>query len=226
MGHPGAPAMPAKGSIDLSAYPVEDDAPTDVYRGIQRRLLVTALSAPWPGLTRGRRWQAFANVGLYARPHPGGCVCPDFMLSLDTKPGDLRDRADLAYFLWERRKPPEVVIEIAIDERASIIGPNFSEYYHARVPYCVVFNPLEQGSRRGMFAFGLDETKGGYAPIEAAWPPLVSLGLALWEGACEGLHSTWLRWCDEQGDLIPTPDERAERLAARLRELGINPDEV
>ena len=45
----------------------------------------------------------------------------------------------------------------------------------------------------------------------------------------------WLRWIDREGRLIPTGAEqaeqaeqerqRAERLAARLRELGVEPDE-
>jgi valyl-tRNA synthetase len=82
---------------------------------------------------------------------------------------------------------------------------------------------------------------------------LLGLGLALWEGVYEGLSAVWLRWCDEQGDLIMTGYEaslkaqqqaeaerqraeaerqraeaerqRAEKLAAQLRALGIEPDD-
>jgi hypothetical protein len=43
----------------------------------------------------------------------------------------------------------------------------------------------------------------------------------------------WLRWWDSQGNLLLTGDERAEReqqraqrLAAKLRELGVDPHEV
>jgi hypothetical protein len=72
----------------------------------------------------------------------------------------------------------------------------------------------------------------------------------LWEGTYEDMHATWLRWCDRDGNLIPTGAEwrqradqeqqradqeqqradqeqqRAERLAMRLRAMGINPDEM
>jgi hypothetical protein len=73
----------------------------------------------------------------------------------------------------------------------------------------------------------------------------VRLGLTLWEGLFEGHEAVWLRWCDADGKLVPTGRERAESaeqraqgaeqrveaadqraalLAARLRELGIDPD--
>ena len=78
-------------------------------------------------------------------------------------------------------------------------------------------------------------------------------GLSLWQGEYEDTETLWLRWTDHDGRLIPTGAElarrehqrataaehqaeqerqraeqerqRAERLAARLRDLGIEPDE-
>jgi hypothetical protein len=41
--------------------------------------------------------------------------------------------------------------------------------------------------------------------------PEVGLGLTLWEGSFEGKHETWLRWCDQDGIVIPTGAERAEQ---------------
>ncbi len=38
----------------------------------------------------------------------------------------------------------------------------------------------------------------------------VGLGLMLWEGMFEGRMDTWLRWCDTDGNVIPTGRERAE----------------
>ncbi|NJK27503.1 MAG: Uma2 family endonuclease, partial [Coleofasciculaceae cyanobacterium SM2_3_26] len=87
------------------------------------------------------------------------------------------------------------------------------------------------------------------------WLEAVGVGLTLWQGAFEETISRlWLRWCDERGQVIPTGAERADaeqqradaeqqranaeqqradaeqqraaRLAAKLQELGINPDEV
>ena len=80
------------------------------------------------------------------------------------------------------------------------------------------------------------------------------MGLKLWEGELEGKQNIWLRWCDQAGEVIPTGAERAEQerqraeqerqraeqaeslleqerqraeqLAARLRVLGIDPDQL
>jgi hypothetical protein len=92
-----------------------------------------------------------------------------------------------------------------------------------------------------------------YAPCAGGWLGDIGLGVRLWEGEYEGVRAVWLRWCDQEGNVIPTGAElaeaeraraeaerqraeeeqrraeaeraRAERLAARLRALGIDPDE-
>jgi hypothetical protein len=55
----------------------------------------------------------------------------------------------------------------------------------------------------------------------------VGLGLTLWSGQYEGKEAVWLRWCYPDGRLMLTGTERAEqehqraeRLAAKLRELA------
>lgn len=82
--------------------------------------------------------------------------------------------------------------------------------------------------------------KGTYMPRAERWLPEIGLGLTLWHGSYEKLAMEWLRWCYQDGTLVPTGAERAaaeaqraaaeaqraERLAAKLRELGIDPDEV
>ncbi len=42
----------------------------------------------------------------------------------------------------------------------------------------------------------------------------------------KNMELPWLRWCHNQGNLLLTAWERSERLAQKLRELGINPDEL
>lgn len=48
-----------------------------------------------------------------------------------------------------------------------------------------------------------------------------------------GRSREWLYWFTEQGECMLTPEElaaieqqRAERLAAKLRQLGVNPDDL
>jgi hypothetical protein len=75
--------------------------------------------------------------------------------------------------------------------------------------------------------------------------PGVELSLRLWQGKFEDREDSWLRWYTRDGQMLLTGTERAEqerqraeqerqraehaqqqveRLAARLRELGIEPD--
>jgi hypothetical protein len=69
---------------------------------------------------------------------------------------------------------------------------------------------------------------------QSIWLNSVGIGLKLWAGLFEDeVTRTWLRWCDREGLVIPTGAERAneaeskaQRLADRLRSMGINPDEV
>jgi hypothetical protein len=48
--------------------------------------------------------------------------------------------------------------------------------------------------------------------------------LGLWQGEYQNAELPWLRWWDLQGNLLLTGEERANRLAAQLRALGIEPE--
>lgn len=68
--------------------------------------------------------------------------------------------------------------------------------------------------------------------MDSFWLEEIGLGLRLWEGVFESKHDTWLRWCDKEGNVLPTgveraqrAEQRAERLAAQLRALGIDPEQ-
>ena len=49
------------------------------------------------------------------------------------------------------------------------------------------------------------------------WIPEMQLFLGVWEGSRENRLGYWLRWWDEQGNLLLWGSERVERLAAQLR---------
>jgi hypothetical protein len=77
-------------------------------------------------------------------------------------------------------------------------------------------------------------TAGQYVDLaEPFWLQTVNLGLTVWTGSFEEQDSTWLRWCDREGQVIPTGAERADaaelkatRLAKRLRSMGVDPDQA
>ncbi|MEW6737028.1 MAG: Uma2 family endonuclease, partial [Acidobacteriota bacterium] len=139
-------------------------------------------------------------------------------------------------------------------------------YERMAVPYYVIFDPIKQIQPQVLTIYELHV--GTYQVRVEAQLPTLHLGLTLWQGSFEHKHDTWLRWCDEHGQLILTGQERAqherelteqerqraeqehlraeqaelraeqerlkteqerqrvERLAAKLRELGIDPDQL
>ena len=128
-------------------------------------------------------------------------------------------------------------------------------YAQIGVRYYVVFDPLQQiqgpdnmkGARVRVWMISpigyreLTPPEGLVTVGQSVWLEGVGLGLTLWEGPFEeDISRLWLRWCDSDGHVIPTGAEgqemerqraeterqRADRLAERLRAMGVNPDEV
>lgn len=109
-------------------------------------------------------------------------------------------------------------------------------YYYERilqVPTYAIFEPdagwLEvyqlDASRR--YQLTLPDANGRY-PIAS-----MRLFLGVWQGSKANRMGYWLRWWDETGQMLLWGTERLqqeqqqqERMAAKLRELGINPEEI
>ncbi len=112
-----------------------------------------------------------------------------------------------------------------------------------QVPYYVTFSRYTNL----MQAFQLID--GKYQPANLTDGrlviPQIGLSLGLWYGSYKNKSRLWLRWFTAQGNLILTPEEKlveaqqetiaaklqadqaqqeAERLAAKLRELGVDPN--
>lgn len=251
--------------LDISHLVIEDDTPVDNFQSAQQqRLLVETLysskALPLPFL-------ADANVGLFYRI-TGEAIVPDVMLSLGVQRSeDLTQRRNRSYFVWEFGKVPEVCIEIVSNKEGDELGLSQKSrrqgkpiakkeiYEQIKIPYYVVFDPLQQiqgeTEMKGALLRVWSIVANHYTEItpapgisrigESIWLEGVGLGLTLWSGAFEEeVTRLWLRWCDRNGQVIPTGAEgqalerqraeaerqRAEQLAERLRSLGINPDEV
>jgi Uma2 family endonuclease len=213
-----------------------DDRPLDILSEKQQRLLTQTLYSSWSGISNTRGFLVAANVGIFttAREPP---IVPDVFLSVDVELAEnLQKKCDLYYLLWEFGKPPEVVIEIVSNQKGNEKGRKIQTYARMRVIYYVIFDPTQQ---LGGEVLEILELRGReYVPVTDNWLAGVELGLCLWEGVFEGVNDTWLRWCDAQGNIIPTGAERAEqekqakeaalqraeRLAAQLKALGIEPE--
>jgi Uma2 family endonuclease len=208
---------------------IEDGAAVDrIFTEKQQRLLTEPLYSSWSGPDEGRPFVVLANVGLFFVEKQTALV-PDVMLSLDVaQDNDYSVKANNTYLVWQRGKVPDVVIEIVSDRRGDEEGYMMRQYGRWRILYYVIFDPDEHLGQGVLRAFVLRE--GVYEPVEPTWLKRVGLGLVFWEGSYEGSSTRWLRWCDRQGQVIPTGSERAEqerqrreRLEAQLRAMGIDP---
>lgn len=220
---------------DISAVAIEDDAPVDnLISEKQQRLLTEPLySAP---TVLPRSFLLAANVGVfYAVRQPP--LVPDVFLSLDVEvPQDWTQKKNRTYFVWEFGKPPDVAIEIVSNKDGNELGSKLLDYARIGVAYYAVFDPLHQLGDPLLRVF---EARGNrYEELTEPWFESVGIGLTLWDGVFEGKTDRWLRWCTQDGNVIPTGAEqaqqerqraeqaeaRAAQLAERLRALGIDPD--
>ncbi len=113
-----------------------------------------------------------------------------------------------------------------------------------RIPYYVLFDRYINNFR--VFQLVGTRYQAVDLPDGKFWFADLELGLGVWQGTYDDTDGLWLRWYDTQGNWIPFPEEqldqerqraeqerqraeqerqRAERLAARLRALGLDPDQ-
>lgn len=164
------------------------------------RLLTTPLSQWWRGPDGTGNFIALVNVGLFDTDGPA--IVPDVMLSLDVRvPSDIKAKSGRSYFMWRYGKPPDVVIEIVSDREGGEEDDKLRRYRRIRVPYYVIHDPYACLSDQLLRIYALDRKK--YKVQESGWLEDVGLGLTIWNGVYEGFASDWLRWCDDEGVVIP-----------------------
>ena len=224
---------------ELEGIETEDGKPLDsLYQEKLHRILTETLYASWPGPGEGRTFRVYSNVGLFFAPKEPPLV-PDVMLALDLPPiGDMQKKQNQSYFTWILGKPPDIVLEFVSNRRGGEATTKRRAYAAIGVPFYAIFDPKHRLSKKTLRIYRLAD--GKYRSMTGNQLEGTGLGLVLWSGLYEGRDDTWLRWCDTKGVLIPSGKERAddqqrradrlahrnERMAARLRELGIDPDSL
>lgn len=213
---------------DVSDLVTEDDTPVDNL--LQEKLQRFLVQCLYSSLKVDIPFLATCDVGLFYSINEAALV-PDVMLSLGvTVPDDWSQKRNRSYFVWELGKPPEVAIEIVSNKKGHELDRKLADYARAGVAYYAIFDPLEQLSQEILQVYVLHA--GHYQRLENSWLESVGLGLTVWQGTFETKqYDRWLRWCDRDGNLLLTGDERAEqerqraeRLAELLRSQGIDPD--
>jgi hypothetical protein len=229
---PMSQALPIK-KIDLTPIVrnliTEDDEPVDIFSGKQQRLLTEPLYSSWTPQPdedhpdRKRPFLAAANVGIFFSVYQQPLV-PDMFLSLDIELGkDWNADETRSYFVWELGKVPEAVVEVVSNIVGNELTSKLKRYAEWGITYYVVFDPFHELSETTLCVYELGFGKR-LRPRKDFLLPTLGLSLTLWEGEYEGIHDTWLRWCDKTGQMISTGKEGREQEAARAAQEAARAD--
>ncbi|MGF1989055.1 MAG: Uma2 family endonuclease [Nostoc sp. ZfuVER08] len=173
------------------------------------------------------------DSGIYWRitePPEKGAEAPDWFY-VPNVPPTLNGQVRRSYVLWQEYVAPLIVLEFVSGngeeerDKTPITGKFWVYEQAIRVPFYGIYEVKKASVEvyqllRGEYELIPTNDRGHY-PIE---PMAVELGI--WQGRYQNLELPWLRWWDNEGNLLQTGWERSERLAAKLRELNINPDEL
>ncbi|MEL6320486.1 MAG: Uma2 family endonuclease [Cyanobacteria bacterium J06626_14] len=185
-------------------------------------LLLSCLNWFWKDRTD---YFAVGNLTVYYSPNQLKSEDfrePDFFVVLGTE-----KRPRKSWVVWEENgKYPNVIIELLSDSTAKTDRGLKKEIYQDtfRTPDYFWFDP------ESLEFEGFHLVDGAYhqlEPNEHGWRWSQQLQLYV------GIHESQLRFFTSAGELVPTPEEsaeasnqRQEQLAAKLRELGVDPDAI
>lgn len=232
--------------FDLQALPTSaelpssDDTPVDNEdQNFLPNFLLFLLQNIWK--TRND-WFFGVDMGVYhtTGASPRVPVVPDGFLSLAVaRRKDGRSRP--SYVVWEENGvAPILTLEMVSQTLGGEYDTKVQTYQQLGVLYYVVYNP-DFWQRDGHQPFEIYKLVNDAYQLqigEPYWMPEVGLGIGRFQRLVSGIPLELLYWYDRQGNRYLATDEReeqerqradtehqrAERLAARLRELGEDPD--
>ncbi len=228
--------------------PDSDDTPVDnELQDLIPGLLKAILALIW---SERKDWFFGVDMGIYYHPNEAAIV-PDGFLALGV-PRIIDSDLRLSYVLWEEQKVPIMVLEVVSQIRRGEYTQKQEEYAQLGILYYVIYNPLRKRKPR-LEVYKLEDGKYQLLEGKPVWLSEINLGIGREEGTYQGITREWLYWYDEKGERYLTSEERvlavteqlqqerqraeaekqraeverqrADRLAAKLRELGVEIDE-
>jgi Uma2 family endonuclease len=235
--------------------PHTDGKPVEnTYQPLQSMLLTSSLTPLLDRFHPDGNYYIGADTGIYWRRTENpleGCKVPDWYY-VPNVPRLLNGVLRRSYVLWQEFAHPLIVVEYVSgdgsEERdATPKTGKFWVYEHIIQPnYYIIHDPEREELSvyelvRGRFQSLPPTTQGRFriTPME--------VDFGIWQGEYLGGPASWLRAWDWKGNLVLSAEElleiekhssqqerqraeqqqqRAEKYAAKLRELGINPDTV
>jgi len=232
------PPRPAQETLptmyDLPSENPEEPGLPDEFHDMQPQLLKETCRLP-----DALADNVFCGTDLnlyYDTHHPQWYKRPDWFLVLGVPRAKQQQDLRLSYVIWQEGIAPMLVIELlSPGTEAEDLGQTLREVNHPptkwqvyeqilRVPYYGVFDRYTNLFR--LFQLVGTRYQVLELPEQRFWFEELQLGLGIWQGTYQDTTGLWLRWFDASGHWVETPAERSARLAARLRELGIDPDEL
>ncbi|NJR32195.1 MAG: Uma2 family endonuclease [Chamaesiphon sp. CSU_1_12] len=206
--------------------PCSDDTPVDnELQEIIPSLLKSILRILWD---ERMDWFFGIDMGIYTDPERPAIV-PDGFLCLNVE-RHYDEQLRLSYLLWEEEIPPILVLEVVSNKPGGEYTTKLDEYTRMGVLYYIIYNPKRRRKPR-LEIYKLIDGKYELQDGNPIWMPEIGLGIGSERASFDRLMREWLYWYDGNNQRYPTPDEqiekerrRADRLAAQLRALGIDPD--
>jgi Uma2 family endonuclease len=207
--------------------PDSDETPVDnELQELIPALLKSILLMLWE---QRQDWLFAIDMGIYASPELPPIV-PDAFLSLGVDrcyDEELRP----SYVLWDEEVVPSFILEVVSPRYREEYTTKLKVYEQMGVLYYAIYSSKRKRKPR-LEIYKLVE--GAYQLMETipVWMPEIGLGIGCERGNYGGVTREWLYWYDEGGKRYATPNERIQqevdrsnKLAAKLRALGIDPDE-
>lgn len=233
--------------------PCDDDVPMETYRHkLQMDILVDALDN-WihtnqlNGFVGGNMFVYFSPNQVRNQDYRG----PDVFVAMDVPVGERR-----SWVSWQEGKAPDIVIELLSDSTATKDKTEKKLIYQnqMRVLEYFWYDPFNPDDFAGFVLNRGTYTPLSFDIQQRLISEKLGLALVRWQGVFKHTEAIWLRWATLTGELLPTDGElvaaerqraeeerqraeeerqraeeerqRAERLAIRLRELGVDPDQM
>ncbi|MFB2768673.1 Uma2 family endonuclease [Pelatocladus sp. BLCC-F211] len=212
--------------------PDSDDTPVDnELQNLIPNLLAGILALAW---SQRSDWFFGIDMGIYYAPSKSPLV-PDGFLSLGVE-RFVDEDGRLSYVLWEE---DGIVPIFALEVVSKTYGGEYEQkkldYASLGILYYAIYVPTRRYRRKRepLEVYRLVEGNYVLQPGARVWMSEIGLAIGREQGTYQGRTREWLYWYDQEGRKLPTPEElaqqqqqRAEQLAQKLRELGIDPDKI
>lgn len=244
------------GYAEYLNLPDSDDEPVDhEIQNLLPNLLLSILAWLWSDRADWT-WNVDMGIFYYRNGQLQPALCPDGFLSVGVpRQRGEQLRLSYAMWM-EDEIPPIFVLEIVSKTKGGEYDQKLLRYADLGVLYYCIYNPDHyQRDRHDPFEIyklidGVYQRQSG----EPFWMSELELGIGRQVGSFQFIDREWLYWFNEAGDRYLTPEERsalfqaqaktlaaetqtleeqaqtakqrADRLAAKLRELGLNPDDL